>query len=93
MKQLNQVFHEVAGEGASNNLKELARHLGWGEDEIIVIAVNRMFWNVFEPNAEYDYPTEEELAKWEQQGLIQRVDKGKKSQHLLDFFKKHGVED
>lgn len=90
--QLSQCFHEVATEAESEGLRELAAKFGWSEDKVIVIAVNRMHFDIFYPNLEYDYPTEEELARWEKLGLIEKVP-AKKAIQLEEFFKKLGVED
>ncbi len=91
--QISKVFHQIASEGSSNFLKEIAEKFGWSEDEVIIVAVNRMYRDTFHPNAEFDYPTDKELAHWEKLGLIDRsktpVEGAKIVSNLKDILSKH----
>lgn len=91
--QISKVFHQVASEGSSNFLKEIAAKFGWNEDDVIIVAVNRMYCATFQPNAEFGYPTEEELAHWEKLGLIDRsntpTEGAKIVSNLKDILSKH----
>lgn len=57
--QLNEIFHQVASDKASEGLRELAARSGLPENEIIIIAVNRMFHDVFHAGKEADRPAQD----------------------------------
>lgn len=69
--QLSQLFQEVAGGDAEVRLKEIAAKLGCSEDEVIIVAVNRMYWETFNPSQGYDYPSTKEIAHAKRAGVIE----------------------
>lgn len=57
--QLNEIFHQVATDKESEGLRELAGRSGLSEDQVIVIAVNRMFHDTFHAGKEADRPAQD----------------------------------
>lgn len=57
--QLNEIFHQVATDKESEGLRDLSARTGLSEDQLIVIAVNRLLHDALRSGNEVDRPSQD----------------------------------